>query len=244
MNIKEVTKMTGLTSRTLRVWENAGLLAPKRGENTYREYEPSDLTKIFYIMNLRALDMPLSAIQEVLSRTMDEQSALSEHLFRLRQEQQRLSDLIDSLTKKLEKGDFQMSEKDFEQLKKLRVQENEEKYGQEVRQKYGDEAADRANEKYLERTQGEMNWDEDTHQRIVDLLNAAFPEKDETMAREAVELHAQWLSYHLSQPITAEMHRGFAQMYVDDSRFRKNYDRDFDGVAEFFRDAVVKYYTE
>jgi DNA-binding transcriptional MerR regulator len=244
MNIKEITKLTGLTSRTLRVWEKAGLLAPQRRENSYREYESADLTRIFYITSLRALDLPLAAIREILLHSTDERTALAEHLLRLNQEQERLSRLVDCLTDKLEKGDFQMSEKDFELLKKEQLRENEEKYGEEIRENYGEESVSAWNEKYLKMTAEEMKWAEETHLRIVDLLNEAFPTKDEVKAREAVELHAEWLSLYWPQPVTAEAHQGMAQMYVDDLRFRKNYDRDFDGVAEFFRDAVVKYYAD
>ena len=35
-NIKAITKITGLTSKTLRHWESVGLLAPARDQNDYR----------------------------------------------------------------------------------------------------------------------------------------------------------------------------------------------------------------
>ncbi|MDR2977610.1 MAG: TipAS antibiotic-recognition domain-containing protein [Streptococcaceae bacterium] len=244
MNIKEMTKLTGLTSRTLRVWEKAGLLAPQRGENSYREYETADLTRIFYIMSLRKLDMPLSEIRDILSDSTDEKVALSEHLTRLHQERDRLSGLIDNLTIKLEKGDYKMSKEDFELLKKQNLQENEKKYGEEIRQNYGEDTVNAANKRYLKMTPEDMKWAESSHKKIVDLLNKAFAEKDELMAREAVELHAEWLSFYWAKPITAEAHKAMTQMYVDDPRFRKNYDRDYTGVTEFFRDAVINYYEE
>ncbi|MDR0299900.1 MAG: TipAS antibiotic-recognition domain-containing protein [Streptococcaceae bacterium] len=242
MNIKEVTKLTGLTSRALRVWEDAGLLSPERGENSYREYGETDLTRIFYIMSLRALDLSLPLIREILEQSKDEKSALAEHLNRLKNERERLSTLISSLTEKLEKGDYQMSEKDFELLKKQKIAENEEKYGKEVREKYGEEQVSASNAKFSKMTPEEMKWAEETHKKIVDLLNEAFPIKDSVKAREAVRLHREWLSYYWPQPVTAEAHQGLAQMYVDDPRFRKNYDRDFEGVAEFFRDEIMSYY--
>ena len=46
-NIKAITKMTGLTSKTLRHWESVGLLAPARDQNDYRLYSEQDIAQIF-----------------------------------------------------------------------------------------------------------------------------------------------------------------------------------------------------
>ena len=40
---------------------------------------------------------------------------------------------------------------------------------------------------------------------------------------------------------TAEEYEGLGQMYVDDSRFRSNYDRHGAGTAEFIRDSMSVY---
>lgn len=245
MNIKEITKMTGLTSRTLRVWEAAGLLSPGRSKNAYRVYAHSDLTKIFYIMSLRAMDLPLQEIKKVLSESKDEKLVLLDHLDQLKNEQERLSLLIKKLTEKIETGEYQMSSQDFELLKKQKLAENEEKYGEEIREKYGEETVKASNAKFSKMSEQEMKWAEESHEKIVNLLNEAFPDRDEQKAEEAVKLHREWLKHWWPDgKVTAEGHQGIVQMYVDDPRFRKNYDRDHDGVVEFFKEAVVKYYAD
>ena len=82
-NIKSITKMTGLTSKTLRHWETVGLLEPQRDENDYRLYSDADIARIFYIMSLREFDLPLERIKAVLAEGLNEKEALSQHLKRL-----------------------------------------------------------------------------------------------------------------------------------------------------------------
>lgn len=45
---------------------------------------------------------------------------------------------------------------------------------------------------------------------------------------------------HLSQfyPVSAEMHRGLGEMYVDDPRFQETYDSVEPGLARYVRDAI------
>ena len=103
LDTKQVVKLTGATSKALRYWEAQGLLTTVRADNDYRLYSPTQLTKIFYIMSLRRLDLPISEIREILSADKDEKSVLTDHLKRLRKRQLELTDLIDHLDEKLEK---------------------------------------------------------------------------------------------------------------------------------------------
>lgn len=116
-NIKAITKMTGLTSKTLRHWESVGLLAPARDQNDYRLYSEQDIAQIFYIMSLRKLDLPLDQIKNILSQYEDEKKTLSQHLMRLNNQLKHLEKLIEHLSHKLEIGDYHMNEQEFELLK-------------------------------------------------------------------------------------------------------------------------------
>jgi hypothetical protein len=60
------------------------------------------------------------------------------------------------------------------------------------------------------------------------------------LAQKAADLHRQWLCYFW-QEYDKEAHAVLAQMYVDDERFTKYYDKDQPGVAIFLRDAVHFY---
>ncbi|MEG1942963.1 MAG: MerR family transcriptional regulator [Angelakisella sp.] len=78
MNIKEVENLTGITSKNIRFYEEAGLLSPRRNEqNSYREYEVEDLRRVKLIKMLRKVDMPLGTIREVLDGAQPLDKAMS-----------------------------------------------------------------------------------------------------------------------------------------------------------------------
>lgn len=67
MNIKEAEKLTGVSSRNIRFYEQKGLLKPARNkENDYREYSDEDIRTLMLIRVLRMVDMPLEQIREVM----------------------------------------------------------------------------------------------------------------------------------------------------------------------------------
>ncbi|WP_138750997.1 MerR family transcriptional regulator [Paenibacillus sinopodophylli] len=69
MRVHEAAKQLGVTPRTLRFYEEKGLIHPtKTPENKYRSYSEEDLIKLRWIISLRELDMPLSSVHETISR--------------------------------------------------------------------------------------------------------------------------------------------------------------------------------
>ena len=245
MNIKQVTKLTGLTSKTLRHWESVGLLSPSRADNDYRNYTDNDLNQIFYIMSLRQLDVPLEKIREILSAQIDEKTALTTHLSVLTERQNTLSALIKHLSAKLEKGDYQMSKKDFVLFKQQQLEENEKNYGTEIRQKYGQQTIEKSNQKFLNQNEAEFSWAKETHEKIINMLEKAYADNDEQLAFEAVKLHKRWLEFYWEDhTVTPKAHIGLTQMYCDDERFRKNYTQKYDGLPEFFLNATINFYNK
>jgi MerR family copper efflux transcriptional regulator len=68
MRIGEVSDATGITTKTLRFYEERGLLpAAKRASNGYREYEQDALARLDFIRRGRAAGLTLSQIGKVLS---------------------------------------------------------------------------------------------------------------------------------------------------------------------------------
>ena len=66
--VNELAKLSGVSSRTLRFYDKAGLLKPAYyGENQYRYYEEAQLLILQQILFFRELDFPLSDIQRILS---------------------------------------------------------------------------------------------------------------------------------------------------------------------------------
>lgn len=68
MNIKKFSQFTGVTEKTLRYFEKAGLLTPRRNQdNGYREYSETDLYSMQQILLLRKLGFSLEEIKKILS---------------------------------------------------------------------------------------------------------------------------------------------------------------------------------
>lgn len=68
MRIGELSKATGVDIETIRYYEKAQLLsAPARSDNGYRSYNQSHLERLAFIRHCRALDIPLAAVQRLLS---------------------------------------------------------------------------------------------------------------------------------------------------------------------------------
>lgn len=67
MNIKQAEKLSGVSRRNIRFYEQEGLITPGRNrENDYREYSEEDIEVLKKIRVFRMVDMPLEQIRDVL----------------------------------------------------------------------------------------------------------------------------------------------------------------------------------
>jgi putative AdoMet-dependent methyltransferase len=65
--IHEAAKWLGTTPRALRFYEEKGLLAPSKSpENGYRVYNEDDLKRLRFIIALRELGLPISAVRDLI----------------------------------------------------------------------------------------------------------------------------------------------------------------------------------
>ena len=152
-SIGEVSDIAGTSARTLRFYEETGLLVPTRSANGYRRYTPADLDRLQEILLLRHMGMSVADIPHALSATQQErQQALTRHLKTLKAERNRLDALIrtvESTIGHIEKGVPMDDKAKFEGMKRELVEQNEREHGAEVRDRWGDAAADEANRKML-----------------------------------------------------------------------------------------------
>ncbi|MEM9429300.1 MAG: MerR family transcriptional regulator [Pseudomonadota bacterium] len=67
MQIGELAAELGVSTKTLRHYESVGLLSPaERRDNGYRVYPPNAVARARQIVALRALDLPLAAISNLM----------------------------------------------------------------------------------------------------------------------------------------------------------------------------------
>ena len=98
-SIQELSKLSGVTTRTLRWYDQIGLLKPSRvAESGYRYYGKREVDRLQDILYYRALGVELARIRECLDNpSFDRLAALKGHLTALEAERQKLEGLIHSL---------------------------------------------------------------------------------------------------------------------------------------------------
>lgn len=68
MRIGELAEVTGVAAKTIRYYEDEGLMPPaERAANGYRTYGEQAARRLRFIRNARALDIPVADLREVLA---------------------------------------------------------------------------------------------------------------------------------------------------------------------------------
>jgi DNA-binding transcriptional MerR regulator len=245
-SITQIAKAAGTTSRTLRHYDDIGLLTPSRtGDSGYRYYDDDALVRLQRILLLRDLGLGLVQIGEVLSREVAEDRALHDHLAWLRQEQERLARRIASVEKtiKARRGGEQLMAHDmFDGFDHTR-------YEREVTERWGADAYADGDAWWRGLTDAEKTG---FATRVSDLNRdwAAAAESgvapDSPEAQALAERHVAWLSSVPATPASTPggdvkaYVLGLGEMYVADPRFARNYATAAGDVAgaEFVRDAL------
>src|SRR5579859_5499209 len=99
--VKKLAKLSGISIRTLRFYDEIGLLKPAYyGENGYRYYEEEQLLLLQQILFFRELEFPLSEVKKILgNKSFDKVKTLESHKLILQQNAKRMQQLIQTIDK-------------------------------------------------------------------------------------------------------------------------------------------------
>lgn len=78
MNIGEVAQASGLPPKTIRYYEEIGLIEPRRSENGYRSFREQDLHRLAFLGRARALGFTIEDCRGLLALYNDRTRASSE----------------------------------------------------------------------------------------------------------------------------------------------------------------------
>ena len=239
-SISEVARAAGISSRTLRHYDQIGLLPPSSTTpGGYRCYSPAALVRLQRILVLRGMGLGLEAIGSILDTAVDEAAALKAHMADLEKQRARIERQIAALArsiKHLETGAEMTPQAAFRGFN--------EQYEEEVSARWGAEA-------YRQSTAWWSSQSEKERQDFmggIKELNRSWAEAGASGAdpsgEEAQQLagrHVQWLCSIPGTPAAngdQQQLRGYvlglAQMYVADERFAANYA----GQAGFVKEAL------
>ncbi len=246
-SINRLAKLAGVSTRTLRYYDEIGLLSPERiRSNGYRLYGQKEVDLLQQILFYRELGISLDEIKNIVwSKDYDGIAALQGHLSALKAKKEQIKLLITNVENTIasSKGEITMSNKEkFEGFKQKMLDENEKQYGREIREKFGDAIVDASNAKMMGLTAEQYEEVQKLSNQINDTLKTAIEQGDPSseLAQKVCVLHKKWLGYFWDH-YSKKGHLGLAQGYVDDPRFRKYYDAVATGCAEFLRDAIKIY---
>ncbi len=243
-SIGEAAALAHVSVRTLHHYDEIGLLRPSsRTGAGHRRYSATDLQRLREILFYRELDFGLDEIAAMLA---DPGAGTDAHLRNqhrmLRERIDRSERLLRALEKEMEARQMGISLTPEEQFEVFGTDKVAGEWADEARDRWGDTDAYRESQSrttaYPKDDWARLKDDSDAGLRAFrDAMQAGEP-ADGASARALAEEHRQFLNrwfYHCGY----DMHRGLAETYVADERFRATFDAVAPGLARYVHDAII-----
>ncbi|MGW8887308.1 MerR family transcriptional regulator [Streptomyces sp. NPDC055749] len=245
--IAEVARMSGVTARTLRHYDEIGLLPPARiGANGHRYYEEHQLLRLQQILVLRALGVGLPEVGRILAEQIDEVDALRGHHRRLLAERDRLEALAATVSRTI--AELEQSRKDGTPMTAINRPENlfEGIQPSQYQESLRDFPAHA--EEVARRVAGMTPQDVEAAQRerttqmilLADLMAAGNPADAEPVQ---AQIDAQYQALTELRPVSAEEYSAIGRSCVDNEAWHAAYEAIAPGLAAYQRDAIEEYVT-
>ena len=234
MTIHEVSKLAGVSVRTLHHYDAIGLLPPTTlTEAGYRLYDDTALARLQSILLFRELEFPLKDIKRILDDpNFDQAAALEDQIKLLELRRKQLGKLIALARETLKTGVTPMKFDAFDKTEQAR-------FAAEVKEKWGGTAA------YQEYQQREENGSAGDSAELMAQFAELGKLKNLAPAAPEVQTAICKLQHFITDHFyacTPEILAGLGEMYVADERFRENIDKaGGKGTAAFVSRAIAVY---
>ena len=241
-SIGEVSRLAGVTVRTLHHYDEIGLLSPgQRSAAGYRRYRDRDLERLQQVRFYRELGFSLDEIATIL----DDEGA--DGLSHLRRQHELLTARIERLRAMVAAVEHAMEATDMgigltpQERFEVFGDRDPERDADEVRERWGDTDAYRQSQRRTGRYT-RADWlrikaeGEEISAGLAAALRAGEPATG-VVAMDLVERHRRHISpwfYDCSH----QMQRGLGEMYLADPRFTANYENVEPGLARYVHDAI------
>lgn len=237
--------MSGVSSRTLRHYDEIGLLPPAGVRaNGYRYYEQQELLRLQQILLLRELELGLVEIAAIIDQQRDPLVALRAHYQRLLRERDRLDQVARTVARTIDELE---TTEGAPEMAKINRPENlfegfdPAQYESEVRERWPEqwEQSQRfADSLTAEDTECMQREQTAAMIRMAELMTAGTDVGDSAVQ---VEVDATYRMVAHTWTPNAQAFKNLGQLYVDDPRFTATYDAIAPGLAEYYRDAMAVY---
>ena len=233
--VNEVSKITGVSIRTLHYYDEIGLLHPSEiTEAGYRLYDDTALERLQQILLFRELEFPLKEIKSILgSKKFDRKKALEQQIELLILKKEHLEELIEFAREIQSTGEIIV---DFTAFNNEKIEE----YKKEAKKQWGDTAA------YKEFEAKDSMRSNEERQKMGNELMDIFAEFGKVKHLNAGDEKVQALVAKLRKNITDNWYNcdnnilaGLGQMYCAGGELTDNIDKvGGEGCAEFCANAI------
>lgn len=238
--VNEVSKLTGISVRTLHYYDQIGLLKPSQvTEAGYRLYDDETLEKLQQIMLYRELEFPLKDIRDIMeSSDFDRNQALRQQIEMLTLKKEHLENLI-TFARGIELLGVNYMDFTVFDTKKL------DEYAEEAKKNWGKTDAYK---EFEEKAKGRTKAQDQQMGAEIMVLFVEFGEmlKDGTSpADEAVQAQVKKLQVFITENFytcTNQILSGLGKMYAGGGEFTENIDKaGGEGTAAFVNEAIEIY---
>ncbi len=237
--IHKLAQLAGVSTRTLRYYDQIGLLKPSGVQkNGYRVYSQESLLRLQQILFFRELEFSLEDIQRIMNNPQfDQIAALKDqrHLLELRKK--RLEGLVKTITKTIKHMTNKTMPSDRE-LYDAFADEEVKQYAEEAKERWGNTEA------YKQSQERIKQWTKADAERIKEEGNALTKKIADMMSKGPTDKDVQVLiaehykGINVFYDCSLEMYKNLGQMYVEDSRFTAYYEKFAPGLALFMQQAI------
>ncbi len=243
LTVGAVSRLAGVTVRTLHHYDELGLVVPAgRSGSGYRTYGPAEVERLQEVLFFRELGFPLDQIKSMMeTRTYTRISALQQQRQLLEQQAERLLTMIDAVDRAVlaERTGVKMSSEEILEVfgdfdPKEHEAEAEERWGESDAYKQSAQRTARYTKQDWENIKSEADA---INQKFLALMAEGAPATDPAALAVAEEHRAHITRWFYDCSI--EIHEGLGQMYVADERFRNNINKAGEGLAEYMSAAIA-----
>ncbi|MCB0739197.1 MAG: MerR family transcriptional regulator [Bacteroidetes bacterium] len=246
--VKQLSKLSGVSIRTLHWYDEKGLLKPAYiGSNNYRYYEDEQLLLLQQILFFRELGFNLNDIQNLLARDdFDKLQALQSHKKILLNDIDRKKTLITTIDKTIShlRGKKKMNNEELYYGFDSKRQKEYEEY---IVKSYGLEAE----KALLESKRRTAKWDQDEWDNVKNTGDAIHKDLaraiDKGLAPECEEVQCIIERHYQLQnrfyDLTKNIYIGLTDLYSGHLDFKKYFDKYHPEMIEYISKAI-KYYAE
>ncbi len=237
-SVKQLAKLAGVSVRTLHHYDEIGLLKPAvRSEAKYRYYNGDDLLRLQQIMFYRELDIPLAQIGEILdSKDFNIHEALLQHKKELQKRKKHVSELIATIDNTLKQ--LKNTKMNYNEIYKGYSPEQAEAYEKEAKERWSSDRVEESKQRVMKMTKSE--WEAVQKESVdinIELAKLMHLSPQDEKVQTMVQRHFNWIGNFYT--VTPEIYRGLANMYITDERFKANYDKYAEGLAEFLSEGMI-----